>query len=474
MKMKRLLILLFLYAPLLFAQVGFERTYSMFRDPAMTFIQPLKNGGYIVCGKCSSLVDNTTDFCFFKADANGNILWKRQLTDSTFISFMPVNEEATTIREKMDGSFVFGGLVKDPTYTSGVAFYGSMDSSAVLQNSFFKTTNWLTSVNALLLNANGNIVSTRDDYEGAGHHFNLLELITTSGQDISGDYSGNYSIAKQNLIAMADGGYGILSMEESYNIYPPFNMFPVVTRYDSIGHKLYNYQIQNEVYSCDTHFTSICATRDTGIMICGYVSTNHSIFLTHFNSTCDSVWTKSFGGFNDQYPATIQATNDGGYAIAGRRDYDVLLLKLDSTGTESWSSTYGGMNTDEAIYFQQTDDNGFIILASTASFGAETVYLIKTDALGKTSQATTITEKADPDESITLSPDPFSSTITVNHPANMNCMMNVFDATGRNVFSKNLSGEFSKLDLSMLPGGFYYACFSGRGFMKTQKILKEN
>ena len=208
-------------------------------------------------------------------------------------------------------------------------------------------------------------------------------------------------------------------------------------------------------------------------MICGYVSSDHSIILTHFNSTCDSMWTKVFGGFNDQYPVAIQATNDGGFAIAGRRNDDVLLLKLDSTGAESWSSVFGGMSTDEAIYFQQTDDNGFIILAKTASFGSESVYLIKTDAFGKTSQATTLTEKADPDESITLYPDPFSSAITINLPANLVCTMHVFDVTGRTVFSGILSREKTKVDLSILPGGFYYASFSGRGFVKTQKILKE-
>src|SRR4029079_9755210 len=118
-----------------------------------------------------------------------------------------------------------------------VAFYGWMDSNGILQSSTSKSSNWTTSVNAMLLNDDGNIVSTRDDREGAGHYYNHLEVNSPYGQFISGSDAGNFSIANQALVKMFDGGYATVAIEEAYYSEPGYQYIPIVQRFDTDGNE---------------------------------------------------------------------------------------------------------------------------------------------------------------------------------------------------------------------------------------------
>jgi hypothetical protein len=103
----------------------------------------------------------------------------------------------------------------------------------------------------------------------------------------------------------------------------------------------------------------------------------------------DTVWTKTFGGKNDDSGRCIQRTYDNGYIIAGytgsiSSDFDIFLIKTDSLGTELWSHTYGGNKWDTGSSVKQCIDSGFIIVGNTKSFGKgeNDIYMIKTDRGG--------------------------------------------------------------------------------------------
>ncbi len=463
--MKSLLIICCLCGTHVFSQVTFEKTYSLFPNPQMYFVQELHNGGYIVCGKSQNLSDSTTDFSFLKTDIAGNEIWSKQIIDTSFLYGYPTNEWATTIREKPDGSYVFGGSVKDPFYSSSVAFYGWMDSSGTMTTSTFKGSNWTTSVNALLLNTNGNIVSTRDEREGAGHYANFLEVNSPSGQYISGDWAGNYSIANQALVQIQDGGYATLSIEENsdHNLM----YLPVVSRFNSAGNIIWKKTLQNEVYSSDTQFVALCPATDSGIMVCGYVK-DGSTFITKFNSNSDSLWTKAITGSG--IPVTIQQTSDGGFAVLGTLNNSMLLLKTDADANILWMQSYtNAMGDTKAVYFQQTADEGFILLGNGAN---GKTYLVKTDSNGN-SNTITKTGKVDPAKVFSLYPDPFPSSINVSFPGNRLCIFSLCDVTGRIVFRKEIIGETGTFDLSFIAPGIYCAFIPVDGYVLSKIILKQ-
>jgi hypothetical protein len=104
----------------------------------------------------------------------------------------------------------------------------------------------------------------------------------------------------------------------------------------------------------------------------------------------DSLWSRTYGGSDNDRAAALQQTSDGGYIVAGTTrsfgagNYDFWVVKTDSSGDRQWSRTYGGGSCDQCYSVEQTSDGGYILAGNTQSFGAGGVdyWLVKTDSLG--------------------------------------------------------------------------------------------
>ncbi|MBD3234535.1 MAG: T9SS type A sorting domain-containing protein [candidate division Zixibacteria bacterium] len=119
-----------------------------------------------------------------------------------------------------------------------------------------------------------------------------------------------------------------------------------------------------------------------------------AIFLTAAQSAWGQnlLWDATYGGEYTDRCNSIRATDDGGFIIAGLTfsysqnpgvEADAWLLRLDSDGNIIWSRTYGGADDDRVYYVEQTDDGGFIALGRSFSFdNSADLYLIKTDLNG--------------------------------------------------------------------------------------------
>jgi hypothetical protein len=138
---------------------------------------------------------------------------------------------------------------------------------------------------------------------------------------------------------------------------------------------------------------SVQQTNDGGYIVVGETDSYSNnalrdIWLIKTDAYGDSLWTKTFGGWGDEYGTSIQQTTDGGYIITGRTtdgigSADVYLIKTDGSGIEQWSQTFGGTSSDNGNSVQQTTDGGYIITGMTTDgFGSADVYLIKTDGSG--------------------------------------------------------------------------------------------
>jgi hypothetical protein len=135
-------------------------------------------------------------------------------------------------------------------------------------------------------------------------------------------------------------------------------------------------------------------TADGGYFSAGYTTSasagGYDCFLLKTDAYGNMVWSKTYGGTNNDSILDGQQTSDGGYVVAGgtlsqgNGKSDFLLMRLDSGGNILWQKTYGGADEDYATGVEQTADGGFIIVGSTKSFGAgqEDVYLVKTDSTG--------------------------------------------------------------------------------------------
>jgi len=123
----------------------------------------------------------------------------------------------------------------------------------------------------------------------------------------------------------------------------------------------------------------------------------HFLLLTFYFSPVfaqgpDTLWTRTYGGTNDDQAYSVQQTFDGGYIIAGYTksfgagNADVYLVKTDSIGDTLWTRTYGDTLFDAAYSVQQTSDSGFIVAGRKeipdSIWSNIYGYLIKTDKNG--------------------------------------------------------------------------------------------
>lgn len=113
-----------------------------------------------------------------------------------------------------------------------------------------------------------------------------------------------------------------------------------------------------------------------------------------FAQAPDTLWTRTYGGLNDDHGYSVVHATSGCYVIAGSTEsyglgnYDFWLFKIDENGVVLWTKTYGGTGYDACFSMQQTSDGGYVMAGFTESFGPG-VWLIKTDSLGDTLWART-------------------------------------------------------------------------------------
>lgn len=146
---------------------------------------------------------------------------------------------------------------------------------------------------------------------------------------------------------------------------------------------------------------AVLQTDDCGFIMAGYTMSfgagETDIWLIKTDAEGKKVWSRTIGGSGIDLGFSVRQTMDGGYIIAGstastgKGKYDGWLVKTDPLGLEIWSSTFGGIANDFAQCVQQTADSGYVFTGSTYSSHAQgyDVWLVKTDAAGKKEWAQT-------------------------------------------------------------------------------------
>ena len=91
-----------------------------------------------------------------------------------------------------------------------------------------------------------------------------------------------------------------------------------------------------------------------------------------------AMWSRTYGGTDEDAAFSLVETSDGGYALAGyTKSFDThafWLVKTDANGNAEWKQTYGGTHTDRAYSLVETSDGGYALVGGSL--------LVKTDAKG--------------------------------------------------------------------------------------------
>jgi hypothetical protein len=295
------------------AQITFERTYGGPGDDYGYSVQQNADSGYIVAGQASA-----ADYYLIRTDAAGHTLWSRTWD-----------------------------------YWVADVLYG------VLQT------------------ADGGFVTVGQHW-GNGQLF--TNFVRTDAQGNKADETGWVGFCAYSLRQNVDGGYAIAgSGSNGYDV--------GLIRTDGGGHALWG---KSFGFGCGY---SALQTADSGFVVTGFLSRNgDDIYLVKTNSSGDTMWTRLYGGDSSETGRSVQQTADGGYIIAGdtksfgNGGRDVYLVKTDTVGDTMWTRTFGGTDDDEGYSVKQVVDGGYVIAGFTESFGAgrRDMYVIKTNATGDT------------------------------------------------------------------------------------------
>ena len=138
----------------------------------------------------------------------------------------------------------------------------------------------------------------------------------------------------------------------------------------------------------------------------GDVSFNHGkndYWLIKTNDIGEIVWEKTYGGSEEDYPAHMLPSPDGGYVMFGHTystngdvscnhgDGDWWLVKTDSLGNIQWSHCYGGTHKETASQLIYAHEGGYVMTGKTGSVdgdishnnGQYDVWVVKVDWEGE-------------------------------------------------------------------------------------------
>lgn len=252
-------------------------------------------------------------------------------------------------------------------------------------------------------NDNGDTLWTKS-YSTVNNYTRVIQtndggyMLNNGNSIIKTDVVGNVTWAKQT--SGLYGPYVIRQTNDGGYIMTGGALARFVGKLDHNGNftwnKFYNIYWTSGVGQGNT--TDIRQTSDGGYILVGYTymygAGGADYCLTKTDNSGNVLWYKTYGGPGHDLAECLQIAPDGGFIISGRTQsfgagsWDMYVVKTDALGNLLWSKTYGGADNDYSTAIVNTSDNGYLICGPSLSFTGgplNKVCLIKTDSSGSLS-----------------------------------------------------------------------------------------
>ena len=352
------------------------RTYGGDNMEIAYSVQQTSDGGFIIVGSTGSV---TTGYKVYliRANNNGDTLWTKTHREIGGYSVQQTSD---------DGFIITGNTLPSGSGISDVYLISTNSNGDTLWTNSFGRDSSDEGFSVQQTSDGGFIIAGYTKSFGAGGRDVYLIKTDSDGDTLwTKTYGGEYNEWGRSIKNTSDGGFIIAGGTASFGD----TLFDVyLIRMHSNGDTLWT-----KTYGGDSSDggNSVQQTSDGGFIIAGWTESfgagQNDIYLIQTDSNGDTLWTRTYGGADNDIGTSVQQTNDGGFIIAGYTrsfgagDYDVYLIRTNSNGDTLWTKTYGGDDRDIARSIQLTNDGGYIIAGDADSFGAGDydVYLIRLD-----------------------------------------------------------------------------------------------
>lgn len=216
----------------------------------------------------------------------------------------------------------------------------------------------------------------------------LLIKTTTKGEIIwQKTYGGSNNEELNHILPAENSGYYLVGLTESFgagsrDIY--------LLKIDENGNELWSKTYGGINQEGGNKFVS---TPDGNYMLFGFTQTfgagDRDFYLLKITPQGDTLWTKTYGSPNYEESQEIVAVKNGGYLLFGHSaafdlNHDMYAVRINENGDIIWGETYGGNAHDGGEGALQDSDGNFLLLGRSNSFGnAEQVYLVKSNTIGE-------------------------------------------------------------------------------------------
>lgn len=478
-------------------------------------IRTTTDGGYVIAGYTQSNNGDVSgyqgggDAWIMKLDVDGNLEWQRCLGGTS-------DDEAYDIQQTVDGGFVVAGrtMSSDGDVSSN---HGGYDAWVVKLNTtgdiqWQKTLGGSNGdeMKSIHQTSDGGYItagsSISNDADVNGNHgsFDAWVIKLNSGGDtlwtkcLGGSGSDNVFSIRQ----IADDGY-IVSGHTSSNdgdVSGNHGSYDAwVLKISVVGVLQWQKCIGGPQFE---KVASLFKTIDDNYFVAGMTDSNsgdingnngaEDAWVLRLNANGDTLWSKCFGGSNDDVAEAISPTADGACVITGNTQSndgdvsdnhgglqgDAWLAKVDENGNLLWQVCLGGSGTDWAVGVQQTIDYGFILTGSTGSNNG--------DVIGNNGSGDIWVVKLSPDDvgireekagMFSLAPNPTFSNLRVSFERDTQpYYLKIVDAVGSIAFAQWITNGSSPitLDLSDYEHGLYFVKVHFQdGSQSVQRVLKQ-
>ena len=403
------------------------KTFGEFGSDYAYSVQQTADEGYILTGSKGTFDGNGSDVWLVKTDVNGDTLWTK-----TFFSYYSTNC-GQSVQQTEDEGYIIVGYTESWDYSNGEV--------------------WL-----IKTNASGDTLWTKTFGGSQREYGNSIQQTVDKGYIITG-----------STHSFGAGGSDVWLIKTNAS-----------------GDTLWTKTFGGSSIDGGNY---IRQTIDEGYIITGYTHSfgagNYDVWLIKTNASGDTLWTKTFGGKGEDWGYAGQQTLDEGYIITGYTssfpagDRDAWLIKTNADGDTLWTKMFGGGDNDDGYSVQQTSDEGYIISGCTASSGSGDydVWLIKTSSAVNSvyEDNSDITSDYDLHQNY---PNPFnpSTTIEFDMPTSGFVSIKVYNIMGQEITTlvdKELLPGNHKVEWNPqnLSSGIYFYKLETKGFQETKKLI---
>lgn len=495
--------------------IQWQKNYGGNNFERATAVKQTPDGGYFVAGYTLSNNGDVTlqkggeDYWALKLDNNGNIVWKRTYGgsgDDRCYAGIPTSDGGYILAgtsnsasgDVTNNKGAFDMWIVKLNATGGITWrrnFGGPDDDAAFSIDELSTGGYVIA---------GESKSQTGDVNGnkGGYDYSIIRISATGGLVWKQSYGGSSDESAKSIQQCSDGSY-IVAGETTSNDYDVSNnrggsdfwvlrLRPNGTiRWKNTFGGTSNDDAFSVVQLSNGNFVVVGETESNN----GNVPDNSGgddFWVLSLRGAGTVLWSKTYGGLNDDNARFVAETADGAVVVAGKTEsnsgdvsgfkgaQDFWVVKVRrSSGNIEWQKTLGGFDQDHAYAIDVTSDGAQVVVGESQSDdgdltnnkGNADYWIAKLTSSG---QRLLMEDETPETARVMMYPNPANSFVNISAESAAIQMIQIMTMDGRLINTILPQANYYQLDVSQFPKGIYFLQMEVEGGAKEVSKLIVN